>query len=50
LGWGWGGWVGGLIVAYGYFMEFFRASYSGNNFDVFLVSIAYTPYTHYYSR
>ncbi|HET9804824.1 MAG TPA: NrfD/PsrC family molybdoenzyme membrane anchor subunit, partial [Candidatus Acidoferrum sp.] len=27
----------GLIVAYGYFMEFFLALYSGNKFDVFLV-------------
>ena len=27
----------GLIVAYGYFFEFFMALYSGNKFDVFLV-------------
>jgi hypothetical protein len=27
----------GLIVAYGYFFEFFMSSYSGNKFDVFLV-------------
>src|SRR5215831_17276429 len=28
----------GLIVAYGYFIEFFMALYSGNKFDVFLVN------------
>ena len=27
----------GLIVAYGYFFEFFLSLYSGNKFDVFLV-------------
>src|SRR5207249_6584950 len=27
----------GLIVAYGYFIEFFMSLYSGNKFDVFLV-------------
>jgi len=39
----------GLIVAYGYFMEFFLASYSGNKFDVFLVQQRlHGPYNHYY--
>ena len=27
----------GLIVAYGYFFEFFMSLYSGKKFDVFLV-------------
>ena len=30
----------GLIVAYGYFVEFFMAFYSGNKFDVFLATAA----------
>jgi len=39
----------GLIVAYGYFMEFFLALYSGNKFDVFLVQQRlHGPYSHYY--
>jgi molybdopterin-containing oxidoreductase family membrane subunit len=39
----------GLIVAYGYFMEFFLALYSGNKFDVFLVQQRlHGPYNHYY--
>jgi len=39
----------GLIVAYGYFFEFFMAEYSGNKFDVFLVDQRlHGPYNHYY--
>jgi Ni/Fe-hydrogenase subunit HybB-like protein len=39
----------GLIVAYGYFMEFFLALYSGNKFDMFLVQQRlHGPYNHYY--
>jgi molybdopterin-containing oxidoreductase family membrane subunit len=39
----------GLIVAYGYFMEFFLALYSGNKFDVFLVQQRlHGPYSGYY--
>jgi Ni/Fe-hydrogenase subunit HybB-like protein len=39
----------GLIVAYGYFMEFFLALYSGNKFDVFLVQQRlHGPYNHFY--
>jgi molybdopterin-containing oxidoreductase family membrane subunit len=39
----------GLIVAYGYFMEFFLALYSGNKFDLFLVEQRlHGPYSHYY--
>ena len=39
----------GLIVAYGYFFEFFMAEYSGNKFDVFLVQQRiHGPYAHYY--
>ena len=39
----------GLIVAYGYFMEFFLARYSGNKFDMFLVDQRlHGPYSHYY--
>src|ERR1700756_157098 len=39
----------GLIVAYGYFMEFFLALYSGNKFDVFLVQQRlHGPYSSYY--
>jgi Ni/Fe-hydrogenase subunit HybB-like protein len=39
----------GLIVAYGYFMEFFLALYSGNKFDVFLVQQRlHGPYAPYY--
>jgi len=39
----------GLIVAYGYFMEFFLAPYSGNKFDLFLVQQRlHGPYNHYY--
>jgi Ni/Fe-hydrogenase subunit HybB-like protein len=39
----------GLIVAYGYFMEFFLARYSGNKFDMFLVDQRlHGPYSGYY--
>ena len=30
----------GLIVAYGYMMEFFLSWYSGDKFDVFLIRTA----------
>jgi Ni/Fe-hydrogenase subunit HybB-like protein len=39
----------GLIVAYGYFFEFFMSMYSGNKWDVFLVEQRlHGPYAHYY--
>ncbi len=39
----------GLIVAYGYFFEFFMSIYSGNKWDVFLVEQRlHGPYAHYY--
>src|SRR5947209_1866546 len=39
----------GLIVAYGYFIEFFMALYSGNKFDVFLVQQRlHGPYAPFY--
>jgi Ni/Fe-hydrogenase subunit HybB-like protein len=39
----------GLIVAYGYFFEFFLSLYSGNKFDVFLVQQRlHGPYNYYY--
>jgi Ni/Fe-hydrogenase subunit HybB-like protein len=39
----------GLIVAYGYFFEFFMSLYSGQKFDVFLVQQRlHGPYAHYY--
>jgi molybdopterin-containing oxidoreductase family membrane subunit len=39
----------GLIVAYGYFFEFFMSLYSGQKFDVFLVQQRlHGPYSHYY--
>jgi molybdopterin-containing oxidoreductase family membrane subunit len=39
----------GLIVAYGYFFEFFLAGYSGNKFDMFLVNQRlHGPYRGYY--
>ena len=39
----------GLIVAYGYFFEFFMSLYSGNKFDVFLVQQRlHGPYSHFY--
>ncbi len=39
----------GLIVAYGYAMEFFMAFYSNNKFDVFLAKQRlHGPYSHFY--
>ena len=39
----------GLIVAYGYFIEFFMAFYSGNKFDVFLATQRlHGPYAPFY--
>jgi Ni/Fe-hydrogenase subunit HybB-like protein len=39
----------GLIVAYGYFFEFFMSFYSGNKFDVFLAQQRlHGPYSHFY--
>src|ERR1700688_2788480 len=39
----------GLIVAYGYFFEFFMARYSGQKFDMYLVQQRlHGPYSHYY--
>jgi Ni/Fe-hydrogenase subunit HybB-like protein len=39
----------GEIVAYGYFVEFFMAFYSGNKFDVFLAEQRlHGPYSHFY--
>jgi Ni/Fe-hydrogenase subunit HybB-like protein len=39
----------GLIVAYGYFFEFFMSLYSGQKFDVFLVhQRLHGPYSHFY--
>jgi Ni/Fe-hydrogenase subunit HybB-like protein len=39
----------GLIVAYGYFFEFFMSLYSGQKFDVFLVrQRLFGPYAHFY--
>jgi molybdopterin-containing oxidoreductase family membrane subunit len=39
----------GLIVAYGYFFEFFMSEYSGQKFDVFLVQQRlHGPYSHFY--
>jgi Ni/Fe-hydrogenase subunit HybB-like protein len=39
----------GLIVAYGYFFEFFLSKYSGQKFDVFLVDQRlHGPYNHFY--
>ena len=39
----------GLIVAYGYFIEFFMSIYSGNEFDLFLVQQRlHGPYSHFY--
>ncbi len=41
----------GLIVAYGYFFEFFMSLYSGNKFDVFLVQQRFHgPYAPFISR
>jgi molybdopterin-containing oxidoreductase family membrane subunit len=39
----------GLIVAYGYFFEFFLSFYSGQKYDVFLVQQRlHGPYAHFY--
>jgi Ni/Fe-hydrogenase subunit HybB-like protein len=39
----------GLIVAYGYFFEFFMSRYSGQKFDMFLVEQRlHGPYAHFY--
>ena len=39
----------GLIVAYGYFFEFFMSEYSGNKFDMYLVQQRlHGPYAHFY--
>ncbi|HEY2460536.1 MAG TPA: NrfD/PsrC family molybdoenzyme membrane anchor subunit [Candidatus Acidoferrum sp.] len=39
----------GLIVAYGYFFEYFMAIYSGQRYDVFLVQQRFHgPYNYYY--
>src|SRR5574337_69871 len=39
----------GLIVAYGYFFEFFMSAYSGNKFDMYLVKMRlHGPYAPYY--
>src|SRR5437763_6558422 len=39
----------GLIVAYGYFFEFFMSLYSGNKFDLFLVQQRlHGPYSPYF--
>ena len=39
----------GLIVAYGYFFEFFLSFYSGNKFDLYLVHMRlHGPYRHFY--
>src|SRR6266403_1285284 len=39
----------GLIVAYGYFFEFFMSLYSGNKFDLYLTQMRFHgPYSHFY--
>src|SRR5690242_7336912 len=39
----------GLIVAYGYFYEWFMSVYSGQKFDVYLVKMRFHgPYSHFY--
>src|SRR6201997_4805673 len=39
----------GLIVAYGYFFEFFLSLYSGNKFDLYLTQMRFHgPYSHFY--
>src|ERR1700686_4796032 len=39
----------GLIVAYGYFFEFFMSKYSGNKFDLYLTNMRFHgPYSHFY--
>jgi molybdopterin-containing oxidoreductase family membrane subunit len=39
----------GLIVAYGYFFEYFMSQYSGNKFDLYLTQMRFHgPYAHFY--
>jgi len=39
----------GLIVAYGYFYEYFMSIYSGNKFDLYLTKMRFHgPYSHFY--
>src|SRR6266852_4622736 len=39
----------GLIVAYGYFFEYFMSIYSGNKFDLYLTQMRFHgPYSHFY--
>src|SRR5260221_5215107 len=39
----------GLIVAYGYFFEYFMSIYSGNKFDLYLTKMRFHgPYSHFY--
>jgi Ni/Fe-hydrogenase subunit HybB-like protein len=39
----------GLIVAYGYFFEYFMSLYSGNKFDLYLTKMRFHgPYSHFY--
>src|ERR1700741_4484954 len=39
----------GLIVAYGYFFEFFMSFYSGDKFDLYLTQMRlHGPYSHFY--
>jgi len=40
----------GLIVAYGYYFEYFMSKYSGNKFDLYLTNMRFHgPYSHFYS-
>jgi molybdopterin-containing oxidoreductase family membrane subunit len=39
----------GLIVAYGYYFEYFMSVYSGNKFDLYLTKMRFHgPYSHFY--
>jgi molybdopterin-containing oxidoreductase family membrane subunit len=39
----------GLIVAYGYYYEYFMSIYSGNKFDLYLTQMRFHgPYSHFY--
>jgi molybdopterin-containing oxidoreductase family membrane subunit len=39
----------GLIVAYGYYYEYFMSVYSGNKFDLYLTQVRFHgPYSHFY--
>jgi len=39
----------GLIVAYGYYFEYFMSQYSGNKFDLYLTQMRFHgPYKHFY--